>query len=203
MVSDAVLTIVGVLATVVLALAGYFVTYLNNLKLERRRARLERVNRQLKELYGPLLALVKEGEAVLRDFRAEFYPGRDIYWGTENEPTEKEAAEWRLWISEVFMPINLQIEKVIIQNTDLVAGGEIPRVFLDFCSHTSGYKILLKRWDAGDFTRHTPGVPFPAEEFNEYVTRVYRWLSDEQTRLLVLSEDERSLFGATRPSPKP
>jgi hypothetical protein len=47
--------------TVLLAFTGYVASYLYNLRLAQRKNRLERVTRQLSDLYGPLLALVSAG----------------------------------------------------------------------------------------------------------------------------------------------
>ncbi|MHC4510486.1 MAG: hypothetical protein ACYTAO_16285 [Planctomycetota bacterium] len=50
------------IVTVLLAFVGYLMTYLINLRTSQRKEQLERVSRQLKELYGPLLALTQASE---------------------------------------------------------------------------------------------------------------------------------------------
>jgi hypothetical protein len=61
LVTDAVVVaILGVVA----ALIGYVATYVNNIRMGQRQAKLDRVNRQLSEFYGPLLAISSaSGEA--------------------------------------------------------------------------------------------------------------------------------------------
>ena len=54
---------------VVVAQIGYFVTYRTNLRLAQRNDRLERINRQLSEFYGPLLALTRQ-RSVLASVQA-------------------------------------------------------------------------------------------------------------------------------------
>ena len=49
--------IITTTATIFLALVGYFAKYLHNLHLSRRKDRLERINKQLSELYGPMFSL--------------------------------------------------------------------------------------------------------------------------------------------------
>ena len=44
---------------VCIAVIGYFIKYRIDLKLAQRNDRLERINRQLSEFYGPLLALTR------------------------------------------------------------------------------------------------------------------------------------------------
>lgn len=59
--------VIAILVAVMLAFVGYFATYLDNLRIARRRDRLDRINRQLKELYGPLLAAISTGDAMCAD----------------------------------------------------------------------------------------------------------------------------------------
>ena len=54
--------------SVLLAFAGYLVTYAYNLRLAQRKDRLERVNKQLSNLYGPLYALVSSSQACWKAF---------------------------------------------------------------------------------------------------------------------------------------
>jgi hypothetical protein len=68
-------TVVTVAVSVVLALAGYLATYAYDLRLARRKDQLERVNEQLSDFYGPLLALVDAGRASWRGFRTLYRPG--------------------------------------------------------------------------------------------------------------------------------
>jgi hypothetical protein len=54
--------LITTIVTITLALIGYVATYLNNIRMSRHQARLERINRQLSELYGPMLATLEGGE---------------------------------------------------------------------------------------------------------------------------------------------
>ncbi|MFD9882640.1 hypothetical protein ACFWZT_14445 [Streptomyces alboflavus] len=86
--------------TVVLAFVGYLVTYLNGLRLTQRQERLARVNRQLSELYGPLLALIEINSRMYTAF-SERYPRPDGRSPLQHAPdemplTEEELVEWQL-----------------------------------------------------------------------------------------------------------
>ena len=59
---------------VVVAVIGYFVTYRTNLRLAQRNDRLERINRQLSEFYGPLLALTRSSDQSWQAFRKRYRP---------------------------------------------------------------------------------------------------------------------------------
>jgi hypothetical protein len=97
----------GIPALVVVT--GYVVTHRNNLRLSERKDRLERINRQLGELYGPLFATASASNAAWLTFRSQYRPTGAYWGGTGPKPTPEEAAAWRLWITTVFMPLNRQM----------------------------------------------------------------------------------------------
>ena len=57
--------------TVGVALLGFAVKYLNDIKIAQRKDRLDRINQQLKFLYGPLYAI--DHKAVLRRWDNDDY----------------------------------------------------------------------------------------------------------------------------------
>lgn len=154
------LPVIAVAITGAFALIGYAITYRNNLKLEQVRGRLDRVNRQLGDLYGPLLALVSGGTRARVAFLERYRPGKRAFW--EDTPNEEEGAVWRLWMTEVFMPLNLQIEKIIVENTDLLDSDHMPEPFLDLVAHVEAYRTVIKRWGQADFSEYVSLLPFPS-----------------------------------------
>jgi hypothetical protein len=176
-------TVITFLGAVLLALLGYFVTYLNNLRLAQRQARLDRVNKQLKEFYGPLFALTRASTMSWAAFRRVYRPGGS-FWDEGHAPTDEEAARWRTWMTEVFMPRNLEMVRIITEHSDLLDEDEMPDCLLTLCAHVAGYMPVLKAWEEGDFSRHTSVVNFPAEELLAYTQANYDRLKREQARLL-------------------
>jgi hypothetical protein len=87
--NQTVTVIVTTAVTVLLAFLGYIATYLNNLQLSRRKDRLERVNRQLSELYGPMFSLTHASSIAWKWFR-EAHPA-DV------KTTDDDLKEWRLF----------------------------------------------------------------------------------------------------------
>jgi hypothetical protein len=123
-------TTVTVVVSILLALLGYIVTYRNNLRLDRRKDRLMRVSEQLSDLYGPLFALIRANRRAWEAFRKDVRPGSgEDFWGTDPPPTAEEAAAWRLWIVEVLLPANEEMEKVIVNHSDLLNEQAIPDCF--------------------------------------------------------------------------
>jgi hypothetical protein len=176
-------TILTLSATILIALIGYLITYLNNLRLARRKDRLEIVNRKLRDFYGPLFALVRASGIAWAAFRNKYRPG-GAFWGVSPSPTLEEAAAWRLWILEVFMPLNLRMEKIIIENADLLEESRMPECLLALCAHVSAYKPVLKQWESGKFSEHTSVINFPNVELTRYTEDAYTRLKEEQSKLL-------------------
>ena len=175
MVDDA--TLLAVIVTVLVAITGYFATYLNNLSIARRNDRLKRVNRQISDFYGPLFALVHTTNTAWEYFRQHWGTDRPYYWPNASA---EEAAAWRLWMEEVFMPKNLKMEKIIVENIDLIDEPEIPNCLLDLLAHVAAYKTVVKRWEEGDFREHTTDINFPRDELLNYVEDKYKKLKAQQ-----------------------
>ncbi|MHB8105188.1 MAG: hypothetical protein ACYDG5_06575 [Dehalococcoidales bacterium] len=169
--------------TIIIALGGYLFTYFSNMRLARRKDRLEIVNRQLREFYGPLFALVRVSGNAWAAFRDKYRPGVP-FWGVSPSPTKEEAVAWRLWMSEVFMPLNRRMEKIIVENADLLEDTKIPDCLLTLCAHVSSYKPVLKQWELGDFSENTSVINFPSEEIIPYTESAYKRLKAEQEKLL-------------------
>src|SRR2546421_675241 len=113
--------------TIGLAFIGYFATYLTNLRLQRRRDYLERINRQLSELYGPLYALQQAAHnaahEVMRLLALPPESGITL--------TEKNIETWRLWVLTVFAPLNRQMLQVIVEHSDLIIEPDFPKCLQD------------------------------------------------------------------------
>jgi hypothetical protein len=107
------------LATLLIALVGFGAKYLNDKKIAQSKGRLDRVNQQLRLLYGPLYATDQAARTVWIQFRSKYRPAQKSYWGSSQQPTKEEAEAWRLWMTEVYMPLNLLLEKTIVENADI------------------------------------------------------------------------------------
>src|SRR5262245_20332544 len=129
--------LITTLATVSLAFIGFLSTYLNNLRLSQRSEKLARVNRQLSELYGPLFALTHASDTAWNAFASEKGPGHINIFEMEHSPTESELQEWRLWMTTVFMPINLRMYEIILSKSDLLIETKMPECLLQFCAHVT------------------------------------------------------------------
>jgi hypothetical protein len=129
--------VIALIVTIFLAAIGYVATYTMNLRLARRKDRLERINRQLSELYGPLNALNMAAMRAWTELQQ-----RHALWGTDVYFTEAEAdamppftataAEtWRLWMTHVFMPLNRRMVEIVVNHADLLIEKNIPQCLQD------------------------------------------------------------------------
>ncbi|MET7481883.1 hypothetical protein [Streptomyces sp. NPDC005538] len=176
---------IAVVVTVALTFAGFAVTYLNGLRLAQRQERLARVNRQLSEFYGPLFALAEANARTFAAFRERHARSGGVSpFADATPPTEEESAEWRLWVTAVFLPVLREMRELVIGRADLLREPEMPTLLLELCAHAAGYEITAARWAQGDFSEHLSLVPFPGPELASYARRGFGELKLEQARLL-------------------
>ncbi|HUA91365.1 MAG TPA: hypothetical protein VL991_02300 [Terracidiphilus sp.] len=163
--------------TIILAFAGYLVTFMSTHMMARRADRLRLVNQRLNKFYGPLYVATVAGNIAYRSLlnkqgKTQCHPIRD-----------EEMKEWMLWMTTIFMPLNDIREKIIIENAHLIVEEQMPQCLLDFVTHVVGYKALLVKWSEGDYSERRSMIGWPPE-FDLYVERSYQALKAEQTRLL-------------------
>ena len=170
--------------TILLALIGLVVKYFNDLAMARRKDRLDRVNLQLRLLYGPLFALTDATDAAWKQFRKQYRPGMPFF-SKSRKPTDSELEAWRLWMVNVFMPMNRRMVEFIVSNADLL-DGEMPRSFLGLVAHVTSYEVILARWASNDFEVHVPEISFP-EEIQTVIRNNYNVLRDRQRALLAIT----------------
>jgi hypothetical protein len=180
----AVVTLVGVCVAAI----GYIITYRTNLELARRNDRLERVNRQLSEFYGPLLALTRSSNESWVAFRQRYRPGDGSYWRPEPPVTCKDVVAWRLWMSTVFTPVHQRMMELVLMNADLIEEPEMPHCLLALCAHVNGYQAVLREWETGDVSTaredNISVVNFPSDELADYAASAFSRLKAEQADLL-------------------
>ena len=163
--------------TIILAFAGYLVTFLSARMLARRRDKLRLVNKLLNEFYGPLYVASEAGNIAYRSLLNR--QGK-----VKSEPIlDAEMKDWVLWMTTIFMPLNDIREKVIIEKAHLIIEEQMPQCLLDFVTHVVGYKAVLAQWAEGDYTERRSTIGWPPE-FDTYVKRSYASLKAEQTSLL-------------------
>lgn len=175
--------LITTVVTILLAFTGYLATYFNTLRITQRNQRLERVSRQLGELYGPLYGLTDSEGEIWQIFRARYRPGQHFF-DVKDPPTEADLEAWRLWITTVFAPINNQMYELVLSKSDLLIETEMPTCLRELCAHVVGYQLVMCKWERGDYSENTSLLPFPGDDLRKYVVDSYHMLKGEQARLL-------------------
>lgn len=175
----AILALTGAIAAAIL---GAFAKYWWDLRIARRKDKLERVSAQLKQLYGPLYVTDLAAREVWLAFWRKL--GRNPQVDEEVPFTEDEDREWRIWVTEVFTPLNERIERTIVENADLLENDGIPPGLLTMCAHIACYKAIRKKWADNIFTENAAPIDYPWQAFREHVVPTFEALKAEQARLL-------------------
>jgi len=170
------------------AVLGYFFSYANNLRLEQRKQKLSRIERQLRDFYGPLMALSSASdEAYLNGFKKLYRTGMPMWQAPteqpEEKPTAREIEAFHLWAKEVFMPLNRRIHALIVENSDLLEEEEMPEYLLRMLAYASAFEGIIKEWECGNKEHHTPPIRFP-HEVRMYALKHYVELKQKQAKLL-------------------
>jgi len=176
--------LLGLAIPATVAVVGFGVKYWNDLAIARRRDQLERTNQQLRLVYGPLYAIDRAQTEAWLAFRSLHRPRKKSYWKSEPPPTEADAVAWRLWMTEVFMPMNLRMEGIIVENADLFEEETMADCLLALCAHVAAYKAVLKQWERGDYSTHVSVIDFPQQQLAEYVESRFARLKRRQMKLL-------------------
>jgi len=175
--------IITTIVTIFLAFLGYLITYLNNLRLSQRKDRLDRLNRQLSEFYGPLFALDQASHIARQKFLQEYAAGQERFFAKGIKHSDDELHVWRQWLKTVFMPINIRIYELILSKSDLLIESDMPPCLISLCAHVASYKVVLEKWEQGDFSENKALIGFP-KDLHEYARKSFEILKTEQTKLL-------------------
>lgn len=163
--------------TIVLAFAGYLVTFLITRMMAQRADKLRLVNMRLNEFYGPLYVASEAGRIAYKSMLKKQGKEKNII------VTEEELKDWILWLNTIFMPLNNIREKIIIEKAYLIVEQEMPQCLLEFVTHVVGYKAVLAKWSRGDYSERRSLIDFPPG-FDDYVQRSYSALKAQQQRLM-------------------
>lgn len=172
---------IELLVTIVLAFIGYIATYFYNLRLSKRKGRLELIEKRINEFYGPLYISNIAGKTTYLTLLKKL--GKKQVFDETDPPDEKQLKEWRIWSETVFRPLNSFNEELIYKNAHLLMDEEIPRCLIDFVTCVSEWKTILKKWELGDFSEQTAMLDYP-EELLEYAKQAYLKLKKEQLKLI-------------------
>jgi hypothetical protein len=172
------------ITALVIALLGAVLSYVNSQRLNDRKARLDRVNAQLEELYGPMLAYSSANAAAWAIFRQSYRPHNAYFFAPGAKLSEADLAAWIAWMQRVFMPANRAMYALIVGKTHLLDDDDMPPTLLEFLAHVAGYEVVLQDWEKGDYSKLTSLINHPGSEFESYLRESFGRLKDRQQQLL-------------------
>jgi hypothetical protein len=122
-----------------ITLTGWFITSGLAKRREdegrRQQAALKHLERQIEELYGPLLGLIQQSGAVFTVARQRH----------ELKDSDSEAA-WQYFIEKYFLPLNLQMVRLLSTNVHLRDTDTWPPSYLEFFTHQAQFESLHNLW---------------------------------------------------------
>ena len=185
-----------VTAAILIFAAGWLVTFVYDRRKRAHEARLERINRQIRDLYGPLLAAIRESEVAWDlyevHFNEHFQPGLDANRRDPDgpyQPGSEKLATWMRWNREILQPINDRMRRTIEMNLDLFDERDVPKNLRGLLDHVISWQAVLSDWAAEDYSRIHAVNKFPGD-LKAYVKGRFLELKQEQEMLL---RDDRVL----------
>jgi hypothetical protein len=169
---------IALTVTIVLAFIGYVVKYIFDKMSYRREKKLELINQRLNLFYGPLYFESIAGKEIDAKLRIKLKIPPD-----KNDFEEQYYEEWRLFVNEVLMPLNLMREKIILENSYLIIEDDPPKCLKDFVVHVSTLKAVVAKWKKGDFSERYALISFP-DDLEKYIVDSYLMLKKEQSKLI-------------------
>lgn len=188
-------------ATILAATIGYLATHVVNLRLERHRNQLARVNQQLSKLYGPLHSMTQSNGIAYRSMRDKYDPEglfdeRTVESLRRITPQQRET--YKLWMTTVFQPTSRMARELLLNNTDLLLHGKMPESVLRWFTHVSGYDVVLTSWDNGDDSELFSLIPY-LQDFSDCIAESFQILQVRQAILLERISGERyGIFSYSR-----
>jgi hypothetical protein len=172
-------------ASVAVAVLAFILNQHGQSRQNLRQARLARVNSQLRDLYGPLNAMMDTNEQIWTALRAAHLPDK-----ARRSPASA-TPEWRRWRDGVLQPANRLMRDLILAHADLLVEPEVPQPLRDFCAHVSALEIACVAESDGLSER--PLIAHPGDSFTSYISRTFADLKKEQELLLRRPEIQRRL----------
>lgn len=142
------------------------------------RFELERVERQLDELYGPLLALDKTGAGLWALFCR-----RSGYEAGKGTLTAEQRVEWLHWLEVVLHPVNRQMVALIQSHASLVDDQADMDLFVRLMENCAEYEALIRKPDVDPGDSVWASTVFP-EEVSHHLVEKSRQLRIRQEALL-------------------
>lgn len=159
--------LIGAISGVIIAVVGWLVVHVlssrRDLAARRDTAARDHLEKQIEQLYGPLLGLIQHSRSAFevaarvlpRDQRGHIEFGRF---------SSRDGEIWRFFVEEYFLPVNAKIRDLIRSNMHLLEEGVLPKTFDAFFSHAVQFEALHRLWRAKEVdSSGVPSLGWPRE----------------------------------------
>lgn len=167
------------------AFLGWLFTFYNSKKTDERKAQIERINDQVRLLYGPLLACVHASRTAYAAMVRQHSPDGTVQGFVQElqaQPEGPVGEAYRRWMNLVLQPLNEKAADVIIHHVDLLRTPYIDPLMLQLVAHVSANKVILRRWEEGS-VREWSAISYP-NQLLEYITAEFKRIKRRQAELL-------------------
>ena len=137
--------LVGGTITMIGWVVNHFLSRKRELEAHRRETAKGHLERQMEELYGPLLGLINQSQAVY-DAGCLILPVKDGGGVNTDQFSEEHWAIWDYLASTYFIPINQRMSELLHTKIYLVESVEIPHSFQEFTDHQVLFEMVYRLW---------------------------------------------------------
>lgn len=171
------------------ALGGYLFTFYNSLKTDQRNHTISRINEQVKDFYGPLLACITASKSSYDAMIRQNSPDGTVQSfvnAIKENPEGREGVIYRDWVVTVLQPLNEKGAKTIINNLNLLESPTIvPPCVLQFVAHVSSLRVVIEHWKKGNISEWSV-VSYP-NDLLDVISEDFRRIAKKQQALLGIS----------------
>lgn len=194
--------VISVIASIIIALLGHWINRQREMESERRRLRLERLDCQLRDYFGPIAANLLSSKLAFNTLMRTW--SRHTHGTLKETPaaryfrvlrkaekmehsTLEPEVEWvrDSWISfhtQIVGPIHKQTMNILTSKSHLYDGSYSTQM-LQFIAHQIEYDLLMLRWGQGEYNMLINTVEFP-QGFESTVAKEMARLREEQQDLI-------------------
>lgn len=176
-------TLVAAFLAAFITSLGWMITNRHTRQMTILRERLDLINRQLAEFYGPLYISCESSFAALKALEKKIDKGPNPL--DDPNITEETLREYCHWMEHVFMPLNERREKVILEKSHLIRESYAPKCLLDFAAHVTTYRANMAKWNDENIPEPFAHIEYP-KDLNEYASNGFIHLKKEQADLIGL-----------------
>jgi len=181
---------------------GWIVPYRQSLKKEQHRRehdykmekikwRKELIDSQIENLYGPLRALIMEGDIMRMLLQNQLNRKSVITEDMANiyDMPENEQKIWKHYVDAYVIKRLMKMVEISCNNMHLFHNSELPTCYEDFFAYALGWELFdnQKRSGVPNFYEYHSIKSFP-EEFTYYINGTFKLLLKEQSELIDKSE---------------